>query len=71
MNLWACLWRSPGTAGVVVRHQTESIDYRGQLLKLLPAKHTRLPRTVSDGKEKKKREVSTDVSDLFLAFIWK
>lgn len=36
---------SPWTAGVVVCHKAESVDYRSQLFKLLPAKHTWLSST--------------------------
>lgn len=56
-----CLWHSPGTAGVVVCHEAESIDYWGQLLKLLPAKHTRLPHTDYGGKEKKGKGKSAPI----------
>lgn len=34
---------SLGTAGVVVGHEAEAVHHRRQLLKLLPAKHPRLP----------------------------
>lgn len=46
---------SPGTTRVVVCHEAESIHYRGQLLKLLHAKHTRLPLTDRDGGKKCRR----------------
>lgn len=48
---------SPGTTGVVVRHEAESIDDWGQLLKLLPAKHARLP--CADNSRKSKSQPST------------
>lgn len=52
---------SPGTAGVVVRHEAESIHDRSQLLKLLPAKHTWLP--VTDHVRHKLRLLTTVNAD--------
>lgn len=56
------LWCSPGTTGVVVRHEAESIDYRGQLLKLLPAEHAWLARTDPDREVQKMKDSLAQIS---------
>lgn len=59
---------SLGAAGVVVGHEAESVHHRGQLFKLLPAKHPRLPGAEDQQHEQKGNQASLP-KPIFLSFL--